>query len=99
MPTVNMHKAKTGLSKLVAEIESGAEPEIIIARNGKPVARLVPIDAMKIEPRRLGLAEGKYPPLDFQAFQALDQLIWAEALQEPIEPPARAPAAKRRKSA
>jgi prevent-host-death family protein len=99
MPIVNMHEAKTGLSKLVSDIETGTEQEIIIARNGKPVARLVPVEAVEVEPRRLGVAEGKYPPLDFAAFQALDQVIWTEALLEPIEPPARAPAARRRKSA
>lgn len=98
-PTVNMHEAKTGLSKLVADIESGAEAEIIIARNGKPVARLVPVEKVEVQPRRLGLAAGKYPPLDFEAFQALDQVIWAEALKEPIEPPTRTAAVKRRKSA
>ena len=36
-----MHEAKTKLSKLVQRAEAGEE--IIIARNGKPVARLVPV--------------------------------------------------------
>ena len=36
-----MHEAKTKLSQLVERAESGEE--IIIARNGKPVARLVPV--------------------------------------------------------
>lgn len=58
MSTVNMLQAKTQLSKLVEAVESGAEEEIIIARNGKPAARLVPIAAKK--KIRLGLAEGKY---------------------------------------
>ncbi|MGE3246706.1 MAG: type II toxin-antitoxin system Phd/YefM family antitoxin [Beijerinckiaceae bacterium] len=43
MSTVNMHEAKTHLSRLVEQIETGAEPEIVIARNGRPVARLVPL--------------------------------------------------------
>jgi antitoxin (DNA-binding transcriptional repressor) of toxin-antitoxin stability system len=39
-------------------VESGAESEVIIARNGKPAARLVPIEAAK---RPIwGLAKGKY---------------------------------------
>ena len=38
---VNMHAAKTSLSKLIARVEQGEE--IVIARNGRPVARLVPI--------------------------------------------------------
>ncbi len=39
--TVNVHKAKTHLSRLLAQAEEGAE--IIIARNGKPIAKLVGI--------------------------------------------------------
>ena len=40
MVTVNVHEAKTHLSRLLARVEDGEE--IIIARNGKPVAWLVP---------------------------------------------------------
>ena len=43
MPAYNMLEAKNSLSKLVDAVESGAVPEIIIARNGKPAARVVPI--------------------------------------------------------
>ncbi len=43
MTTVNMLEAKTQLSRLVEAVETGAETEIIIARNGRPVARLVAI--------------------------------------------------------
>ena len=39
MTTVNVHEAKTNLSRLLAQVEVGEE--VIIARNGKPVARLV----------------------------------------------------------
>jgi prevent-host-death family protein len=38
---INVHKAKTHFSKLLARVSEGEE--IIIARNGKPVARLVPV--------------------------------------------------------
>jgi prevent-host-death family protein len=41
METVNIHQAKTHFSRLVERAEAGEE--IIIARSGKPVARLVPI--------------------------------------------------------
>lgn len=44
MQTVNMHDAKSRLSQLVAAIRSGAETEVVIAINGKPSARLVPIE-------------------------------------------------------
>lgn len=43
MPTVNMHDAKSRLSQLVAAVSSGAEREVVIAINGKPAARLVPL--------------------------------------------------------
>ena len=39
MATVNVHEAKTHLSRLLARVEEGEE--VVIARNGKPVARLV----------------------------------------------------------
>ena len=41
MAQIGMHEAKTKLSQLVERAESGED--IVIARNGKPVARLVPI--------------------------------------------------------
>ena len=59
MDAVNMHDAKSRLSALVEAVESGREREVIIARNGKPAARLV---AISTEPRRRigGLAKGKF---------------------------------------
>ena len=39
MTTVNVHEAKTNLSRLLVQVEAGEE--VVIARNGKPVARLV----------------------------------------------------------
>ena len=39
MVTVNVHEAKTNLSRLLAQVEAGEE--VVIARNGNPVARLV----------------------------------------------------------
>ena len=45
MTSVNMLEAKSSLSRLVESIELGRESEIIIARNGRPAAKLVPIDA------------------------------------------------------
>jgi antitoxin (DNA-binding transcriptional repressor) of toxin-antitoxin stability system len=60
MTTVNMHEAKSTLSKLVQQLESGAETEIIIARNGKPVARLVREPAAVDVSKRLGIAKGLF---------------------------------------
>ena len=85
MTTVNMLEAKTSLSRLVEAVESGAETEIIIARNGKPAAKLVPLAAEPAKKRQLGLLAGKYPPMDFEAFQAMDAEIEAMFLGEDVE--------------
>lgn len=39
MAVVNVHQAKTQLSRLLVQVEAG--DEVVIARNGKPIARLV----------------------------------------------------------
>jgi prevent-host-death family protein len=59
MGFVNIHEAKTRLSQLIEAVESGAEPEIIIARNGKPAVRLVPIGS-DAKPSLWGAAKGKW---------------------------------------
>lgn len=65
MRTVNIFKAKSDLSRLVEAVESGAEAEIIIARNGRPAARLVPIKQQASGPR-IGVAkiDADIPPDD-----------------------------------
>lgn len=73
MTVVNMLDAKTRLSQLVEAVESGAEKEIILARNGKPAVRIVPLEARK--PRRLGLPEGKYADMSLEEFNAQDEEI------------------------
>lgn len=59
MATVNMLEAKSSLSRLVEAVESGMEREIIIARNGKPAAKLVPLHVAGTG-KRLGVARGKF---------------------------------------
>jgi antitoxin (DNA-binding transcriptional repressor) of toxin-antitoxin stability system len=59
MQNVNMFEAKTNLSKLVEAIESGREDEIVIARNGRPVARLARLKEKPVG-QRLGVARGKF---------------------------------------
>lgn len=56
MKKVNIHEAKTQLSRLVERAAGG--DEVLIAKAGKPVARLVPY-IMKKEPRRPGYLRGK----------------------------------------
>src|SRR5207344_443351 len=58
LDTVNMHEAKTQLSRLVARVESGEE--IVITRAGKPAAKLVPVSQAKPGKRKLGGWEGKF---------------------------------------
>lgn len=53
---VNIHEAKTHLSRLVERVEAGEE--ITLARAGRPVARLVPYRA-RMEPRRSGAWKGR----------------------------------------
>ena len=59
MSSVNMLEAKSSLSRLVEAIEQGREREIVIARNGRPAAKLVPVDAVPAG-KRLGIAKGKF---------------------------------------
>ena len=54
MPVVNVHQAKTHLSRLLAQVESGEE--VVIARNGKPVARIVRVE--KQGKRQFGSMKG-----------------------------------------
>lgn len=56
MQVTNIHQAKTHLSKLLEEVEKGKE--IVIARAGKPVAKLVSFKEEK-KPRKPGLWKGK----------------------------------------
>jgi prevent-host-death family protein len=77
MGYVNMLDAKTNLSKLVDQVESGAAKEIIIARNGKPAAKLVPVGDGKPRGKRLGLLAGQHPAFDLDDFDKMDAEIAA----------------------
>jgi len=96
---VNMLEAKTNLSKLVEAVETGKETEIILARNGKPVARIVPIEKTGI---RLGLAEGKFPPLTDEMiaeWNRENEKMWADYLSKPLFPEEPVRETRRRKRA
>lgn len=65
MKTVNVHEAKTQFSGLLAEIEKRKE-RIVICRNGKPVADLVPHESavsMSAD-KKLGALEMRYDPIE-----------------------------------
>ncbi len=59
MQSVNMLEAKSTLSRLVEAIEQGREREIVITRNGRPAAKLVPIDSISAG-KRIGIAKSKF---------------------------------------
>jgi prevent-host-death family protein len=65
MRTVNIHAAKTHLSRLVDDAAQGEE--IVIAKAGKPVARLVPLTGSRPKRRLGGLAGKVRIPDDFDA--------------------------------
>ena len=54
--TVNIHEAKTKLSQLLEKVQAGEE--VVIAKAGQPIARLVPINAPR-KPRVPGSARGE----------------------------------------
>lgn len=79
MRTVNMLEAKSQLSRLVEAVESGAEAEIIIARNGKPAARLAPLEKRAASPR-IGVAKWAFdiPPSDPELDAEIAALFYGE---------------------
>ncbi|HEX3883033.1 MAG TPA: type II toxin-antitoxin system Phd/YefM family antitoxin [Stellaceae bacterium] len=75
MRTVNIHEAKTHLSRLVDRAASGES--FIIAKSGKPLVKVVPLDAPeKHEIKRIGFLEGRFSiPDDFDT-------MFAEEIEE-----------------
>lgn len=62
---INIHEAKTHLSRIVDDVAAGAE--VIIAKAGKPMARLSPMTGT-VKAKRLGLLKGKIAvPDDFNS--------------------------------
>ncbi|MBN3818888.1 type II toxin-antitoxin system Phd/YefM family antitoxin [Paraburkholderia sp. Se-20369] len=66
MQTYNMHDAKTNLSRLIDEAVHAGEP-FVIAKAGKPLVKVVPIDAPEVAPpARIGFMKGQIKvPDDF----------------------------------
>jgi prevent-host-death family protein len=72
MKLVNVYEARAQFSKLLDEAEAGEE--IVIARNGAPVVRLVPVNQPK---RRLGRWRGQVPPLSDEEWAESDDAVAA----------------------
>ena len=80
MQTVNIHNAKTNLSRLVDRAAKG-EP-FIIAKAGKPLVKVVPIDQPVSQARRVGFMTGQFSvPDDFDRMgsEDIEQLFGAKA--------------------
>jgi prevent-host-death family protein len=58
MRTIDLSEAQAGLSRLIELIERGEEQEIVLSRNGRPVAKLVPLEAPRR--KRIGVAQGQF---------------------------------------
>jgi prevent-host-death family protein len=75
MKTFNIHEAKTHLSRLIEGVGQGES--FIIAKSGKPVAKVVPI--IEKPPQRIGFMEGQFEvPDDFDT-------MFAEEIQDMLE--------------
>ena len=79
---VNVHHAKTHLSKLIAAAESGEE--VIIARNGKPAVKLVLVAATPKRPRILGAGVGEMIVPSWEEWKAMDKDLEREINEAPL---------------
>lgn len=71
MQRINFDEVNSSFSRFIEQASLGEE--IIIVRDGKPVARLGPIAATKSQPRTLGLGKGKFTfPENFDKFKTND---------------------------
>ncbi|MBS0212506.1 MAG: type II toxin-antitoxin system Phd/YefM family antitoxin [Proteobacteria bacterium] len=81
MSTINIHEAKTHLSRLIERVLAGES--LVIAKAGKPLAKLVRLDAPAgAQVRRLGFAKGQFKvPADFDRIgnEAIDAMFGGDA--------------------
>lgn len=71
---VNIHEAKTNLSRLLERVAAGEE--IIVARAGKPIARIVPLSRPR--PRTPGIAAGELTEAFFEPLPADELASWKQ---------------------
>lgn len=71
---INIHEAKTHLSRLVERAHAGEE--IILAKSGKPYAKLVPLDQHK--ERVPGIAKGRVTPAFFEPLPDAELKAWGQ---------------------
>lgn len=71
MKTINVHEAKTHLSRLLEQAHAGEE--IVLSKAGKPYARLVPLESPK---RKLGFIEGQVDDSFFDPLPDAELEAW-----------------------
>lgn len=71
---VNVHEAKTHLSSLLEKVKEGRD--IILAKSGKPIARLVPYD--EVGPRVGGFLEGSFDESFFDPLPEEELSVWGK---------------------
>ena len=85
MDTVNIHEAKTHLSKLIERVANGEE--IVIGKAGRPVAKLVPY-VENAEPRKPGAWKGKVwlaPDWDSEETnKEIEDLFYGDDPEDPL---------------
>lgn len=72
--TINVHEAKTHLSRLLERVRRGEE--IILAKGGKPYARLVPLEEHK--PRVSGIVRGRVGKEFFEPLPEAELEAWQQ---------------------
>jgi prevent-host-death family protein len=72
---VNVHEAKTHLSRLLERVQAGEE--IIVAKNGKPYARLVPLEPPPTK-RELGFLHGQVTDAFFEPLPEEELAAWED---------------------
>lgn len=84
MRMINVHAAKTSLSSLLEDVQRGEE--IVIAKAGKPVAKLVAFEP-RTERRQLGLLKGKAwaAPDAWEPDPELERLFYEDSPEMPAE--------------
>ncbi len=67
MNSINILQAMSNFSRLVEAIEQGHEQEVVIARDGRPIAKLVPMETPSLQ-HRIGASHGAFDvPEDIHA--------------------------------
>ena len=88
MKTVNIHEAKTHLSRLLEDVKNGGS--FVIAKSGKPVAKVSPVAEKPIQ--RIGFMEGQFEvpdDIDSTFKKEIEEMFYGRDLPELVPPPAK----------